>query len=93
MCDWEECEMARKLISLCERAASRRFRKVFSANGQPQWRRKTMIVGVASSLILDVGGAFEPIAGGGRGSSPFGANQEESSWVNDMLIKGSAIFK
>lgn len=78
--------MARKSMSLCCFATSRRLRKVFSANGQPQWRRKTRMVGLGPSWILGVWGAFEPMVGAGLGVSPLGANQEESSWAKDMLI-------
>ena len=72
---------------LCARAASRRFRNVFSANGQPQWRRKTTIVDPVPSLTFVVCGALEPMAGGAVcGAWSFGANQDDNSWVNDMIL-------
>ena len=65
-----------------EAAIERRKRKVFSAKGQPQWRRKAMRVGLLGAggmLSWDVEGAWEPIVGRGALESEGGKAQEESS--------------
>lgn len=60
--------MAMKAISGCSCAVLRRERNVFSAKGQPQWRRKVKIVGLLSELGISslpgIDGAGKPILGG-----------------------------
>ena len=65
-----------------EEAIERRARNVFSAKGQPQWRRKAMMVGFPGAgglLSWAVVGAREPIVGRGALDREGGKAQEESS--------------
>ena len=65
-----------------EEAIERRARKVFSAKGQPQWRRKATRVGLLGAggmLSWGVEGAWEPIVGRGALEREGGKAQEESS--------------
>ena len=65
-----------------EDAIERRETKVFSAKGQPQWRRKAMRVGLLGAggmLSWGVEGAWEPIVGRGALEREGGKAQEESS--------------
>ena len=65
-----------------EDAKERRDTKVFSAKGQPQWRRKATRVGLPGAggmLSWGVEGAREPITGRGALESEGGKAHEESS--------------
>ncbi len=67
--DWSLWETATKLTDGWAEAAVRNDRKVFSANGQPQWRRKVRMVGFLSELgswRVGVDGALVPIEGVGE---------------------------
>lgn len=78
-----------KEMFLCDFAESRRLRKVFSANGQPQWRRKARMVGwLGSNLRFGWVRAREPRVGGSVVVDVFveGERQEESSCWNVMVV-------
>lgn len=63
-------------------AAVRKDRNVFSAKGQPQWRRKVRIVGFLSgwgSWSFDVEGALAPMDGMGHVESWEGNIHEAAS--------------
>lgn len=80
--------MATKSRFLCSLAISRRLRKIFSANGQPQWRRKESTVPrPASRWSFGDCGAFASMCGmeSAVGVEDCGANQELSSCWNVML--------
>lgn len=58
-----------KLVDGWADAAARKDRKVFSAKGHPQWRKKVRIVGLLSGLgswSFDVDGALAPMDGVGE---------------------------
>jgi len=65
------------------RAADERIRrKVFSAKGQPQWRRKTIIAGLWSPqgrTRRGDEGAWEPRVGRGESVRGEGVSQERNS--------------
>lgn len=80
-------------ISGCFEAVLRRLRKVFSAKGQPQWRRKVMIVGLREdgrrgSLVVE--GVWLPIEGGGEVGRGLGEVQDECSWRN-VIVRESDV--
>ena len=57
-----------KLMDGCAEAAARKDWNVFSAKGQPQWRRKVRIVAFSSeveSWSFDPDGALAPMEGMG----------------------------
>jgi hypothetical protein len=65
-----------------EEAMERREMNVFSAKGQPQWRRKVMSVGLLSVAGRDSfgdEGALEPMVGTGEVEREVGKAQDESS--------------
>ena len=69
-------------------AAARRDRKVFSAKGHPQWRRKVRIVGFSSELgswSFGVDGALAPIEGLGDVESWEGKTHDAASCRNVMV--------
>ena len=61
--------------------------RVFSAKGQPQWRRKVSIVGLPEGWgnVRDVEGAGEPREGGDDVGSLVGLSQEASSCRKVMM--------
>ena len=90
-----------KLMEGWTEAVARKDRKVFSAKGQPQWRRKVSIVGFPSSWgrwSCEVDGTLAPIDGMGEGGSWEGKVQEAiSCWkvMEDMVnieIEGCYLF-
>lgn len=75
-----------KSMSVRVLATSRRFRKVFSANGHPQWRRKAITLGLPSlSCSLAVDGAALPILGASAVVVAVGEDQDDSSCQNVIL--------
>ena len=72
-------------------AVARKDRKVFSAKGQPQWRRKVSIVGFPSGSgrwSCEVDGTLAPMDGMGEEESWEGNVQDASSCrkvMKDMM--------
>lgn len=68
-------------------ATSRKSRNVFSAKGQPQWRRNVITVGLSleDGCSLLVCGALEPTAGDEVAVSWVGAHHEDNSCWKVML--------
>ena len=89
---WSLWETATKVILGWEDAWARRDRKVFSAKGHPQWRRKVMTRPLPLALALALGmgsreveGALSPLEGGNVVETGDGESQDFSSCWYDIL--------
>ncbi len=71
-------------------AVERRERRVFSAKGQPQWRRNVTTVGLPSergkASCSGMDGAGEGIEGGWEMAMKIGEVHEEISWRRVMIL-------
>ena len=78
-----------KAMSRCEDAWDRRLRNVFSAKGQPQWRRKWITRGLPLVIgRLEIDGAWEPMEGGEEVGTVEGVSHDLSScWYVMMNVE------
>ena len=93
MADRSLWETATKLRDGWAEAAARKAKKVFSANGQPQWRKKVRMVGFSSDegrWSFDVGGALAPMAGTGAMESWEG-NIHDAASCRKLIVERGVI--